>query len=139
MHPNFDDKINMELLNIKNIHLFSGKDWPEIMDYLNCFDALITDYSSIYFDYLLLDRPIIFLPYDYEQYSRDTGFTVPYDDFTPGHKPSTMKEFMSAIQESFDTDRYKTERQRVSRICNRFQKNNCEELVRLLHEKNILS
>jgi hypothetical protein len=49
-----------------------------------------------------------------------------------------MKEFMSAIQESFDTDRYRAERQRVNRLCNFFQRNNCREFARLLREKNIL-
>lgn len=40
----------------------------DIMDIADIFDILITDYSSIYIDYLLLDRPLIFLPYDKEQY-----------------------------------------------------------------------
>ena len=40
-------------------------------------DALITDYTSIYFDYLLLDKPIIFNFYDLDIYKRERG--VPCD------------------------------------------------------------
>lgn len=43
---------------------------------LNGFDCLITDYSSIYVDYLLLDRPIIFSCPDIAQYGEDRGFCV---------------------------------------------------------------
>lgn len=37
----------------------------DIMEILSGFDGVITDYSSIYIDYLLLERPVVFLPYDF--------------------------------------------------------------------------
>lgn len=55
---------------------------------------LVTDYSSIYFDYLLLDKPIIFFNYDLEEYlnnSRDMYFN--YDEFTPGRKYKTRLDW----------------------------------------------
>jgi CDP-glycerol glycerophosphotransferase len=137
-HPNFEDEIESKLLAMPNVHLFSGRKYIEIMDYLNVFDLLVTDYSSIYFDYLLLDRPIIFLPYDYDDYNAEVGFTVPYNEFTPGYKPATMKDFMAAIRESFDNDTFKQERARVNEICNQRQNDNCAEFVRLLRAKNVL-
>ncbi|MBD5097496.1 MAG: hypothetical protein HDT40_11025 [Lachnospiraceae bacterium] len=51
---------------------------------LVCADVLITDYSSIFFEYLLLDRPIVFFAPDYEVYARDRGFYLDYDSL-PGH------------------------------------------------------
>lgn len=54
---------------------------------LNAVDILITDYSSIYFDFLLLDRPIIFTPIDYEEYKHNRGFLLePFDFWAPGDK-----------------------------------------------------
>lgn len=44
-------------------------------------DCLITDYTSTYFDYLLLDRPVLFNFYDLEKYKQTRGFT--YDPIEP--------------------------------------------------------
>lgn len=138
-HPGFEDEIDRKILDIPNVYVFSEKEYGEIMDYLNLFDLLITDYSSVYFDYLLLDRPIIFLPYDYDEYNAEIGFTVPYYDYTPGDKPSTLDEFMNAICTAFKADKFKDERARVNRLCNTYGRDNCKEFVSLLSEIGILS
>jgi CDP-glycerol glycerophosphotransferase (TagB/SpsB family) len=50
-------------------------------------DLLITDYSAIFMDYLLLDKPIIFFPYDYQRYMEsDRGLQFDYEWITPGLK-----------------------------------------------------
>jgi CDP-glycerol glycerophosphotransferase len=141
LHPNFESEIDNKLLKIKNIYLFSGSIYDEILDFLNVFDLLITDYSSICFDYLLLDRPMIFLPYDYEYYNNEIGFTVPYDDFTPGYKPLDMRSFMKNILDSFNEtiDIYSKERKKVNSICNSLKNNNREKFIKLLYDKNILN
>jgi len=56
-------------------------------------DILITDYSSLYLDYLLLDKPVIFTPFDYEYYkSVDCSFSYNYHDVTPGPKAKNWPE-----------------------------------------------
>jgi CDP-glycerol glycerophosphotransferase (TagB/SpsB family) len=45
----------------------------DIQPLLKATDILVTDYSSVYIDYLLLDRPIIFFAYNYEQYMESQG------------------------------------------------------------------
>lgn len=45
-------------------------------EFVACFDALVTDYSSILFDYLLTGKPMAFTIDDFEGYSNKRGFTV---------------------------------------------------------------
>ena len=48
-------------------------------------DVLITDYSSVYMDFLLVDRPVVFFAYDLDRYERDDrAFYEPYRNVTPG-------------------------------------------------------
>lgn len=42
-------------------------------EFLNCTDALITDYSSVFFDYSITRKPIVLFTYDYDEYMRDRG------------------------------------------------------------------
>lgn len=65
---------------------------------LVCADVLITDYSSIFFEYLLLDRPIVFFVPDYEDYARDRGFYLDFDSL-PGFivKNNNIDEAVSIL------------------------------------------
>lgn len=62
-------------------------------------DILVTDYSSIFFDYLLLDRPVVFFPYDRAKYfERDRQLLFNYDDFTPGPKCSSFSQLIQTVE-----------------------------------------
>lgn len=47
-------------------------------------DILITDYSSIPFEYSLLRKPMIFFAYDLENYKKERGFWESYENLAPG-------------------------------------------------------
>ena len=70
-------------------------------------DLLITDYSSIIFEYCLRLRPMIFFAYDYEAFSKQgRGFYYPYQSYVPGPVAYTGKEVCRLIQEEhFDAER----------------------------------
>ena len=56
-------------------------------------DLLITDYSSIFFDFLLTNKPVLFFPYDKNSYlTQDRSLYDDYDKVTPGKKAYTFKE-----------------------------------------------
>ncbi len=61
-------------------------------------DLMISDYSSVYMDYLLLDRPIVFFTYDLEDYLRnERDFYFSYDELTPGPKCRNQQELTEAL------------------------------------------
>mgnify|MGYP000659597574 CR=1 FL=1 len=65
--------------------------------FLKYTDILITDYSSVFFDFLYLDRDIICYAYDFEKYSdQDRGFIVNYDSL-PAIKAYTLSELENCI------------------------------------------
>lgn len=48
--------------------------WPDANSLLPAIDVLISDYSTISFDYSILERPLYIYAYDYEEYSKERGF-----------------------------------------------------------------
>lgn len=61
-------------------------------------DILITDYSSIYIDYLLLDRPIIFYYFDYQNYLQsDREMYFDYEKVTPGEKVNNFEGLIDSL------------------------------------------
>ncbi|HIP27270.1 MAG TPA: hypothetical protein EYG80_06410 [Flavobacteriaceae bacterium] len=65
---------NIQFLETENIY-----------EDLHKYSMLLTDYSSIYFDYILLDKPIIFTPFDENYYEEnERGFYFSYRSVTPG-------------------------------------------------------
>ena len=85
----------------------------DTMELLKHVDVLVTDYSSIYTDFLLLDRPEIFNPVDLAEYEAARGFFFRYEDHTPGTKAVTGAEFLAALDaELSGQDPHREERAR---------------------------
>jgi len=61
-------------------------------------DVLITDYSSIYFDFLLTGKQIIFFAYDLKEYLQDSReMYFNYEEFTPGIKVYNQKDLEKVL------------------------------------------
>lgn len=79
-------------------------------------EALITDYSSVYVDYLILNRPIIFFVPDIEKYNDSRGFVFEnIYDYLPG---PVVKNFIDIPQILLDVDKYKDKRNQVNSLFN---------------------
>ena len=76
--------------------------FPDAQRLLAHVDVLVTDYSSIYLDFLLLDKPMIFIPYDLEEYQSYRGFLFDYESHTPGDKVCTQAEFMESLDRALN-------------------------------------
>jgi CDP-glycerol glycerophosphotransferase len=56
----------------------------DVMPVLPAVDVLITDYSSIAYDYALTGGPVVFFAPDLEEYEASRGLYEPYDEFSGG-------------------------------------------------------
>ncbi len=131
LHPvnNPDKDILEELRKCKNI-IFLNND-IDLYEILGNFDILITDYSSVYFDYLLLDKPIIFAPFDIEEYTKkDREFYYEYDEVTPGPKAKSWDEVLIYIMEAIkNPEKYKEEREKIRNIFHKYKDERSSERV----------
>ena len=96
------------------------KDEMSVEDLLMTADVLITDYSSVIFEFSLMQRPMVFYAYDYEDYDLERGFYYPYDDFVPGQIAKNMEELINALDRIGDFDR-----KRLSEFRDRYM-NGCD-------------
>ncbi|CAL9436352.1 hypothetical protein SUDANB120_02147 [Streptomyces sp. enrichment culture] len=77
-------------------------------------DGLITDYSSVMFDYAVLDRPMLFFAYDYDSYAGDIrGTYFDLKEKAPGPVVATPEELFQAVAAFDEADaKYAEARQR---------------------------
>jgi len=60
--------------------------------------VLVTDYSSIMFEYAALGRPMVFYAFDLEEYVAARDFYVPFEHFVPGPIVRTFADLLDAIR-----------------------------------------
>ena len=101
-HPR-QDVSGMKAQTLSNIHILTDRNLSEeglqLYQVLACSAALITDYSSVFYDYLLLDRPIATTTDDAESWKETTGFAFDletiYDQCTT--RVSALEELMAFV------------------------------------------
>jgi CDP-glycerol glycerophosphotransferase (TagB/SpsB family) len=102
--------------NLTNVLIFSNDDLMlcglDLYEVLNAADILITDFSSVYNDFLLLDRPIVFASGDLDAYCEGRGFMVEsFHDWAPGAKAANQNELQLEISNYLTKeDRYSEKR-----------------------------
>ena len=101
LHPSMKYRVE-DMSSLSNIIYVS----PELDVYpiLPFTDVLITDYSSIYYDYLLMEhKGCILYDFDYVQYMKDEfGFIRDYKEYTPGIHVDEYENLLSLIRNKVD-------------------------------------
>lgn len=94
---------NFDFSSHKGI-VYDVSTYPDIRDLYLVSDLLITDYSSVFFDYAILNRPIIFFMYDFQVY-RDQlrGFYIDIEKEAPGPIVQNETNLFKAINEIKDS------------------------------------
>lgn len=96
MHYFIADDLNLE--GVEGF-AFNFSKYDDIVDLYLISDILITDYSSVFFDYANLKRPILFYAYDLHKY-RDQlrGFYIDYEKDIPGPILKTSDELIEVVK-----------------------------------------
>jgi len=83
--------------NLQNVYNFS--DEKDLSSLIMAADILITDYSSIIFEYCITEKPMIFFAYDLEDFSDNgRGFYEDYESYVPGPVAGTVDEVIDIIE-----------------------------------------
>ncbi|MDI9617645.1 MAG: CDP-glycerol glycerophosphotransferase family protein [Methanothermobacter sp.] len=134
-HPLEEDEARKFFKRMDNVLLIESDELTrrhaDLYDILGGVDVLVTDYSSVYFDFLLLDRPIVFAVPDLEEYRRRRGFVLePFEFWTPGPKVRTFSEFLAELEKCInDEDYYRDERRMINELVNQYQDDRSSERV----------
>lgn len=97
LHPFIHTKFDITYQ--QNDFFYDFSDYREINDLLLITDILITDYSSVCFEFALLEKPMLFFAFDVEEYMEDRDFYYNYFDFIPGPLVRTNTELIKTIKE----------------------------------------
>lgn len=68
-------------------------------DLLHVSDILISDYSSVIYEFSLLNKPMLFYSYDKEEYELIRGFHWDYETYAPGKICTTFDQLLQALQQ----------------------------------------
>lgn len=123
-HRDEAKELAQKLSGLKNVRVLLDEELGgDVYPLLASCDMLITDYSSVYVDFLLTERPIIFYCFDLQTYmAADRGFNFDYNEVTPGPKCFNLDEVAHWIQRFLEDDSlYKKERKELKDKFHRWQ------------------
>lgn len=117
LHPG-QDMSGVELKSLQSLKMLTNSELAKCKvapyELLASADILLTDYSSVYMDYLLLNRPIGFIIDDIESYNGKRGFTVENPlELMPGEHIKTIAELYDFLKATEEKDEYFTARAKL--------------------------
>ena len=148
------ENLNMILEGMDSLFLFKGHAYEkkinfgelkyinlvrkpsDIQELLIISDLLISDYSSVIFDFLLTMKPIILFPYDLDIYTKGRGLHYDLRDIAPGPIVFEVEKLIEAIRnvEKLDSE-YRAIREKVRDRFNKYHDG--KSIERLLNFLNI--
>lgn len=116
LHP--ADSTGLSLKSSKRIKILP-QDF-DVYEVLPAIGILITDYSGVFLDFLIADRPIIFFAYDLQKFlDENRNLYFDYETFVPGPIVQTFNELLSSILRLLDSkhpDDYQEKRRKLKNI-----------------------
>lgn len=136
LHP-LQDMTEVKTVELSNIHYLLNSDLFEkkiiLYELLPCSDALLTDFSSVYFDYLLLNKPVGFFT-NLLGYSKRGAMVENIEDYMAGDRIVDFKSLLRFIDDLYNgNDSYEQERLRLNNFFNSGNyKSNSEKITEIV-------
>ena len=125
------DTLNEQLRPLLHVHPFPKE---ETYAFLNASDGLVTDYSSIFFDFAVTGRKTILYPYDLEEYTAERGLYFPLSDL-PFPQVGNTEELAKEMRTPKNYDDTEFRRKFCAYDCADATKKLCRHVF--LHEKTV--
>lgn len=110
-------------------------DIPEANLLLRVADVLVTDYSSIYIDYLLTDRPVVHFAYDLQEYLASRGLLYDPAEAFAGPPALTFADLLAGLEQALeDPSAHSGQRRRAARLFHGHSGNSAEAAAVLIQE-----
>lgn len=122
LKPHFAAKVDeLKAGELSNFRIIYNDDLDNmditLYDLLSKSDALVTDYSSVYYDYLILNKPIALTIDDIKEYKEGFGFAFEYKDACKGHYVENIADFYKFFDNlANNKDEFKREREKVIKM-----------------------
>ena len=137
LHP-MQDLRGLTSLKLSNFEIYGAeafaKEKGDIFEVMAQSDALISDYSGVFLDYLVLNRPICYVLDDYEDYKNTRGFVFENPlEYMPGQKAYVKEDLFTFIDDVANgVDSYFEERKNVNVRVNKYSDGkNCERVIKI--------
>ena len=125
----------MDFSSLTNVIRLSNADFDragvKMYEFMALTDGLISDYSSVAVDYLVVDKPLAFALDDFELYNKARGFV--FEDpkkYMPGHHLYNVDDLCGFVSDVADgNDKHKEDRRKMSEIGIYKSSNYCKEIV----------
>ncbi|HDE9103515.1 TPA: CDP-glycerol glycerophosphotransferase family protein [Staphylococcus aureus] len=104
MHPFVKNRLNISREHRQ--YFIDVSDYREVNDILFVTDLLISDYSSLIYEYAVFKKPMIFYAFDLEDYITTRDFYEPYESFVPGK----IVQSFDALMDALDNEDYEVEK-----------------------------
>ena len=133
LHPHQNAAVvNAELP--KGVVNFRGAEEFGLVELMQASDMLMTDYTSAYVDYLMLDKPVIFNFYDLELYEKSRGLSFyPYERICAGERFTDEVSFYTAVTDTLaKPDKYAQKRADILEEMITYRENVCEKTYKVV-------
>jgi len=124
-----NELVDLGVNKLSNVDIYDYADPYPLLRYT---DLLITDYTSVYDDFIITNRPIIFYTPDYDKYKEEVDFYYDYFSVTPGLKCTSLRCLIGGLRDLIhNVDLYCVDRSEYISQSKYIFENNCKNIYDL--------